>query len=512
MTEDKQNKEPLVILFGRTNVGKSTLFNCLIEKQQALVSDAAGTTRDSNYSHVNWRNLNFKLVDTAGIMEEKMIKKYLKSADFDVDKQVQDQAQGYLNKADLILFLVDTRDGLLGEDTKLARQLQKINNKPVLLVANKADNPRLRKEASEFNKLGLGEPLPISAASGSGTGDLLDSIYDLLDGKTGSSKKTTKIDEDIRVTILGKPNVGKSSLINQLIGEDRQIVSHVAHTTREPSDIMINHNEYNIKFIDTAGMHRKGFKNVKKVKEQKKVERLSIHKSLQTLRKADIALLVLDISKKITQQENKIAEAIVKNKCSFIIVANKWDAVEDRDTKYYTDLIHSHFPYATWAPIQFISAKTGEKIKHLKNLITTINEERHIELNDNILHKFLKQILRKHRPVKSKGTKHPYIHKLSQTQTDPPKFKIRIGAKDSLHDSYARFIENQLRKKFGFEGVPMTMYIAKNKSIHGQHEQFLKEKELKEEKLREQQSNEDESNSNENEDESNSNENEDESK
>jgi len=472
--EYMKKKEPLVILFGRTNVGKSTLFNCLIEKQQALVSDSAGTTRDSNFSLVSWRDIHFQLIDTAGIMEEKMIKKYLKSSDFDVDTQVQEQAKDYLKKADLILFLVDTKDGLLAEDRQLARQLQKINKRPVVLVANKADNPRLRKDAVEFNRLGLGEPLAISAASGSGTGDLLDVIHDHLKGKTGSSIKREKLIEDIRVTVLGKPNVGKSSLINKLLGEKKQIVSHVAHTTREPNDIMIKHGEYNIKLIDTAGMNRKGFKSVKKIKEQQKVERLSIHKSLQTLGRSDIALLVVDISEGMTQQEGKIAEAIVKNKCSLIIVANKWDAVEERNTKQYTREIHMQFPYATWAPIQFISAMTGEKIKHLKNLIVEVNEQRHIDLNDNTLNKFLKQILKKHRPVKGKGTKHPYIHELTQTQTNPPKFKIRIGAKDSLHDSYSRFIENQLRKKFGFVGVPMTMYIAKNKSIHGQHEQYLK--------------------------------------
>ncbi len=471
----KKNKEPMVVLFGRTNVGKSTLFNCLIEKQKALVSSTAGTTRDSNFSFVNWRGLNFRLIDTAGIIEEKLIKKYLKKEDFDIEKQVQKQAQDFLKKADLIVFLVDSKDGLLPDDKQLARKLQKINKKQIILAANKSDNPRLRKEAIDFNRLGLGEPLAISAASGSGTGDLLDKIYEHLIKIGATSKKQKKISSpDIKVTILGKPNVGKSSLINKLSGENQQIVSHIAHTTREPKDIVINWNEKNIKFIDTAGMNRKGFKNVKKLKEQQKLERLSIHKSLQTLARADIALLVIDISQKITQQEAKIAEAIVKNKCSFILVANKWDAIKNKDTKYYTQQIYSHFPYASWAPIQFVSALSGEKIKHLKNLILSINEQRKINLNDNALNKFLKQILKKHKPVKSKGTKHPYIHELTQTQTNPPKFKIRIGAKDSLHDSYIRFIENQLRKKFGFTGVPITIYIEKNKRIHGQHEQYLK--------------------------------------
>lgn len=475
-----KNKEPIVILFGRTNVGKSTIFNTLIEKQQALVSDVAGTTRDSNYSSMGWRDLNFKLVDTAGIIEEKLIKKYIKLEDFDVEKQVQYQAKTYLEKADLILFVVDSRDGLMPDDKQLARLLQKINDKKIILVANKSDNPRLRKDSVEFNQLGLGEPLPISASSGSGTGDLLDEIYENLKNWAGNPSSET-VREDINVTILGKPNVGKSSLINMLCGEEKQIVSHVAHTTREPNDIDISWREYNIKLMDTAGMHRKGFKNVKRIKEQQKVERLSIHKSLQTLRRADIALLMIDITEDITQQEAKIAEAIVKNKCAFIIVANKWDAIENKDTKYYTELIYSHFPYATWAPIQFISALTGEKINHLKDLIIEMDQNRHIDLSDNALNKFFKQILKHHRPVKSKGTKHPYVHKLTQTQTAPPKFNIKIGAKDSLHESYVRFVENQLRKKFGFIGSPLTFYIEKGKAVHGQHEQFLKPYDKKDE-------------------------------
>lgn len=465
-----------VILFGRTNVGKSTLFNTLIERNQAIVSPSAGTTRDSNYARVSWRDLNFELVDTAGIIEEKLIKKYTKEEDFDVEKQVQDQAQNFLKNADLILFLVDAHDGILPEDKELARALQKINDKPIILVANKADNPRLRKDSVEFMQLGIGEPVAVSAASGSGTGDLLDIIFKHLKGKKGTTKKVEEIDTDIKVTILGKPNVGKSSLINKLAGEQRQIVSHIAHTTREPNDIIINHAEKNIQLIDTAGMHRKGFKNVKRLKEQQKLERLSIGKSLQTLSRANVALLVIDITKDLSQQEGKIAEAIVKNKCSLIIVANKWDAIEDRDTKYYTEKIRIHFPYAKWAPIQFISAQTGEKLKHLKNMILEIDEQRKIELSDNVLSKFIKQVIKHHRPVKSKGTKQPYIHTFKQTQTNPPKFTLKIGARDTVHDSYIRFIENQLRQKFGFLAVPITIYVEKNRQIHGQHEQYLKNK------------------------------------
>jgi len=463
-----------IALFGRTNVGKSTLFNCLSEKNIALISEEAGTTRDSNESLVEWDGIEFNLIDTAGIIEEKLLTKYLKKEDYDVESQVQKQALGFLKSADIILFLVDARDGLLPDDKELAKRLKKISNKKIILVANKADKPSVRKDIAEFNKLGLGEPVPVSAATGSGTGDLLDIVTSYIkeEGfKVKAPKKEKDKNEYINVSILGKPNVGKSSLLNKLSGEEKQIVSHIAHTTREPNDTFITWKEKNIRLLDTAGMHKQGFKNVKNKKEREALERLSVNKSLATLKNADVALLVIDITKDLTQQESKIAEAIMKNKCSIIIVANKWDAVTDRDTKHYTLEINRRFPYATWAPIQFVSAKTGEKVKKLKDLIIEVEENRHIELNDNALNKFLKQAMKRVSPIKSKGTKKPYIHEFSQTQVTPPKFKVRIGAKDTLDESYVRYLENQLRRKFGFFGAPITIYVEKNKRIHGKHEE-----------------------------------------
>jgi GTP-binding protein len=475
MDNKKKEAYPMVVLYGRTNVGKSTLYNCLMEKRLALVSDIAGTTRDANDGLMEWRGLTMHLVDMAGAMEEKMMRANFKKDVFDVEKQVQDKAKKYLKEAKVIILVCDARDGLLPEDKEIAKGLQKKYRDRVILVTNKADNPRIRRETHEFQKLGLGEPVPVSAASGSGTGDLLDLIYERLkDEKKEMPAPTEKT--PLRITVIGKPNVGKSSLINKLCGENRQIVSHLPHTTREPKDIEINWKDREILFIDTAGMHKRGLKSVKRTREKESLERLSIGKSLSTLHDADIALLVIDISEEITQQEAKIAEAITNNKCGLIIVANKWDKVAERNTKAYTELIYSHFPYATWAPIQFISAKSGEKVEKLLDLALEIETQRHIELNDNILSKFIKQVISHHRPVKNKGTKKPYVHKFFQTKVCPPKFTLKIGARDTVHDSYVRFVENQLRRKFGFKGTPITIYVEKNRLIHGQHEQFLKKR------------------------------------
>ncbi len=476
-----KKKEKSIILYGRPNVGKSTLFNCLIERQQALVSDTPGTTRDHNEAKMEWRGLPFRLVDTAGVIDEKILRSYLKRDEFDVEKQVQAGLKRLTKEAAAIVFVVDSHDGLLAEDRQMARALMRVEGKEVILVANKADNPRRRKDAADFIRLGLGEPLPVSASSGSGTGDLLDRIYDVLGGKGKKMESTEETDETedtdcVRVSILGKPNAGKSSLINKLCGQNIQIVSHVPHTTREPKDIEISWKEKRIRLIDTAGMHKRGLKSVKNQKEREALERLSIGRSLATLQRAQVALLVLDINEEITQQDQKIAEAIMANRCSLIIVANKWDRVEKRDTKKFTEYIYGNFPFATWAPIQFTSALTGEKLDHLKDLITEIAADRQILLSDNAMSRFLASMIRHHRPVKAKGIKKPYVHCFKQTKADPPKFCLTIGARDTVHESYVRFLENQLRLKFGFRGAPLSIYVEKNRPVHGKNDNNSKPK------------------------------------
>lgn len=481
---------PKVVIFGRTNVGKSTLFNCLTEKKLALASAIEGTTRDIITTEIEWENKCFSLVDTGGIMDLKFLdqsntqkkKDKKERADKtetieDIDRQVQHKASDYLHKADIILFVVDVRDGLLPQDKEMVLTLKKMTQgkSNILLVANKADNPAQRKEISDFNKLGLGEPIPVSASTGSGTGDLLDIILDKFKElgikliPREEEERQKKIDS-VNVAIIGKPNVGKSSLVNSIIGEEKIIVSSVAHTTREPQNTYIEYNNEIINLIDTAGISKRGQKSAKQIKVKNALEKLSITKTLKSLRGADICLFMIDIKEGITHQEARIVQKIVESQVSIIIVANKWDLIEDKDTKTNSALIYDSLPFIRWAPIQFISAKTGSKVHNVLDLVLEVDKARKTTIADNALSKFLQKIIKRHKPAKAKGTKHPYIYELRQISTNPPRILLRIGSKDTIHFSYVRFIENRIREKFGFLGTPLKMSIEKNKRVHGQEE------------------------------------------
>ena len=450
-------KLSMVVIFGRTNVGKSTLFNCLIEKRQALVADREGTTRDSNIGLVNWRGRKFNLVDTGGIIDYNYLSNKTKANDT-IQAKVQKQAGRYLKQADLVLFLVDNKAGLLSPDKELALALKKIASlDKIILVANKVDKFAQRAKTVEFYRLGLGEPLAISAANGSGSGDLLDVIFNKI--KTIPILKINKetgleCQDEVRVCIIGKPNVGKSSLLNSILGYERVIVSPTPHTTREPQDTEIIYDNQPIKIIDTAGISRKA-------RLAPGLEKLGIAKSLAALARSDLALLVLDISQPITREDNRLADEIVKRKKSLIIVANKWDEVKERQTKKYTDYIKAKLPFIRFAPIQFTSALTGEKTKKILSLILEIKRERCRQLEQSALDDFLSQVIKFHRPTKGKGVKHPRISEFKQILTDPPKFILRIGIKEDLHFSYLRFMENRLRGDFGFLGTPITIKVVK---------------------------------------------------
>jgi len=464
---------PLVVIFGRANVGKSTLFNCLIEKRQALISDIAGTTRDSNLGQVNWQGQRFEIVDTGGIIDLKHLSKKTSRAD-DIADQVQRQACQYLKLADLVIFLVDNKTGLLPQDKEMALLIKKnVNIDKVLLAVNKVDAPKDRLKVSEFYKLSLGEPYPLSAANGSGTGDLLDIVVEKLanrNSKPVTQNSNTDDDEkelraagcELRVCIIGKPNVGKSSLLNSILGYERVIVSPEPHTTREPQHTKIIYKNQPILLIDTAGISKKGTKT-------KGLEKYGIAKSLAALAKSDVALMTLDISQPITHQDAKLIEEIVEAQKSFIFIANKWDAVEERDTKKYTDYLYAKLPFARFAPIQFTSAKTGEKIKKILDLSLQIAEQRKSQISDSQLNKFLSRIVKIHRPAKGKGVRHPRIREFRQTQVNPPKFEMKIGNTEDLHFSYIRFIENRLRETYGFLGTPLSISVVKNKNVHGAH-------------------------------------------
>ncbi len=452
---------PLIVICGRTNVGKSTLFNCLTEKKQALVSDIAGTTRDSNLGTVEWANSAFNLIDTAGLIDARILNGKKTNAD-DIDSQTQKQAFSYLNQADLILFLVDAKAGLLPEDRELAAGLKKNANylNKILLIANKVDSGRFVSEAAQFNKLGIGEPFTVSAATGTGTGDLLDIIIDRID----RNKKNKKIIEKINATpikacIIGKPNVGKSSLLNAILGYERVIVSPLPHTTREPQNTEINYHEYNISLIDTAGISKQG-------KKTDNLEKYGILKSLSSLDRADIALLVIDISEPIAHQDAKLVQEIVERGKSLIFIANKWDKLSNRDTKKMTQEIYDRLPFATWAPIQFISAKTGEKVNKILDLILEISEQRKLMLSDSQCEKFMKAVVKIHKPAKGKGLRAPHLYEFRQVKNNPPSFALRIGPNDNLHFSYVRFMENRLRERHGFTGTPLHIRVTKDKKSH----------------------------------------------
>lgn len=461
MNNTKHNL-PLVALLGRANVGKSTLFNCLIEKQQAIVSDIAGTTRDSNFGYVSWNNRDFELVDTAGIFDAKHLNHEFKKTEDTIDFLAQQQVRQTLDDAALILFIVDNRDGLLTEDRHLAAALKKNPEllKKTILVVNKVDSQKHANEAFNFVKLGLGQPRLISATTGSGTGDLLDEVVVRL--KPFADEKIIVEDrhDEIKICIIGKPNVGKSSLLNAVLGYERVIVSDEPHTTREPQDTLITWEGKKIRFVDTAGISRQGHKG-------DGLQTLGIGKSLHVLDKADIALLVFDVSEPITHQDAKIVGEIIERHKSLILIANKWDKIEKKDTKKWTQDIYHELPFASWAPIQFLSAKTGLKVGKIMELITTIAEARKIEISDSQLQKFLMKIVKIHLPAKAKGLKAPRIYEFTQVRSNPPMFEIRIGSKDNLHFSYVRFMENRLREKYGFTGTPIKMSVVNNKRVHG---------------------------------------------
>lgn len=464
---------PLVVIFGRTNVGKSTFFNCLREKNQALISNIAGTTRDSNIGEVEWQKKTFELIDTGGIMDLKYLAGEKAKTD-DIEAKVQEKAREMIKRADLILFMVDVQLGLLPQDRQMALMLKKIVKKSdsILLVANKTDKKSLRRELGDFYKLSLGEPIPISSATGSGTGDLLDIIVKKLP-KIKTTKKTieTEADQTIKVCILGKPNVGKSSLLNSILGEERVIVSPTPHTTREPQDTLLNYKDRMIKLIDTAGISKKGRQRAYKKGEIKiALEKRGIAKSLKALHAADIALLVIDINEPITRQDSKVVEEIINRKKSLIIIANKWDSIKERDTEKYKEYIYDSFPFIRWAPIQFVSALTGEKTGKIMDIVLEVDEQRKRELTPSQANTFLMKIVKIHKPAKGKGTKHPHIHKFEQMSSNPPEFLLRIGSKDDIHFSYVRFIENRLRDRFGFLGTPIRIEVVKNRAIHGKSE------------------------------------------
>jgi len=443
-----------VAIIGRVNVGKSTLFNRLISNDKAITSHVAGTTRDRNYATCSWKDMDFSLIDTGGLERQ---------SNDDIDEQIIEQAHKAILEADLILFVVDTRTGIMPNDSQLAKELKK-SNKPIILVANKCDNNKTRQYLAEFYKLNLDKPWPVSAVNGVGTGDLLDEVVvELKKLKNKKRDKTIKDDRKaIRVAIVGKPNVGKSSIINAILGEQRVIVSAIAHTTRDAQDIEFNFQGQKIILVDTAGMRRRSKKSSDAFEKQ------SVDQSIDSIKKADIAVLVTDVVQKLTWQDKHLIEEANAAGVGLIILANKWDLIENKtiDTvKEFEKYYQRFFPFIKWAPLIFSSAKKKLRINKILETIVAIYHEKNKIINENSLDKLLKSIIKRHKPSRGKGTKHPYIYSLKQLKTNPPVFAIKINFKSDLHDSYVRFIENNLRYKFGFEGTPIHIRVLKTQNL-----------------------------------------------
>ncbi len=481
-TVQLKNTLPTVAIFGRTNVGKSTLFNRLSDSHQALISDIAGTTRDANYATVSWTGRQFQLIDTGGLMDLKFLTDKKAQAET-IDEEVQKQVRRLIQAADVVLFVVDNKAGLLAEDKKIALILKRLmqDDNKIILVANKVDERKQAAAAGDFFKLGWGEPQLISASTGSGTGDLLDVILEKLkeikkeapaeENKLEDDERDSRIrgndsatfrddkfnaweDNKISVCLLGKPNVGKSSLLNAILGYKRVIVSPLEHTTREPQDTDIIYNEREIKIIDTAGISKHGH-------DRETLEKAGIRKTLTVLGQADIVLLVLDVSEPITHQDAKLVEEIFERKKSLIIIGNKWDLVEEHDSKKYEQMIYSELPFAHFVPIKLISAKNRARVNNIMDLILEIDAQRRLSISDSQLDKMLKSVVRRVRPTKGKGTRYPHIYEFKQLRTNPPRFMVRLGVNQSLAESYLKFLQNRLREKYGFVGTPLQISVIK---------------------------------------------------
>ena len=435
--------KPTVAIIGKPNVGKSTFFNYIVGSRISIVEDTPGVTRDRVYAETNWRGRNFTVVDTAGIEPE---------SDDTIISQMREQAKIAIDIADVILFLTDVKQGVTAADQEIAIMLKK-SKKPVVLVCNKADNmSRDRNEIYEFYNLGMGEPYPVSAANALGIGDVLDALYENFPEKSDDEDD----DGRIKVAVIGKPNVGISSLINKILGENRTIVSNIAGTTRDAIDTEYENEYGKYVLIDTAGIRRKS-----KVSES--IEKFSIMRTLLAIERADVCLMMIDANEGVTDQDAKIAGEAHEAGKGIIIVVNKWDEYEKETgtlEKYKKD-IYAKLSYLSYAPVIFISAKTGQRVDKLFNMINNVAEQNAMRLSTATLNQVINEAIAIVQPPTDKGKRLKILYG-TQVSTKPPTFVIFVNNKELFHFSYERYLVNQIRKEFGLEGTPVRI-IAREK-------------------------------------------------
>ncbi len=447
---------PRVALVGRTNVGKSTLFNRLLERQKALVSDIAGTTRDRNEGDCLWRGNVIRVIDTGGLDVE---------ATDEIEKQTIAQTKIAIKQADVILFVVDIKTGPLPQEQALARLLKK-SNIPVIVVANKAETPTERAQVNthEWYLQGLPTPVAVSALRGSGVGDLLDLVYETLIER-GIPPIASSEQEAIRVAVIGKPNVGKSTLLNALLGEERFITSPTAHTTREPNDTLFRVGDKAFLFIDTAGMRKSG-----KVKKAGGLEAQAVRRNEHVVRSADVTLFLIDASESIGTQEKTLAGFVKDSGSGVILIANKWDLIEQKTTttmNRYREYIAASIPFLKIAPVLFVSALTKQRVKTIFDAIETVQRNRTRWIDQKELDAFLKNALNAHTPSAGKGPSPPKILGIKQTDIAPPTFDLIVKAKreSTLSEGYVRFLVNRLSETFHLSGTPIRVHIRIARSV-----------------------------------------------
>jgi len=430
-----------VAIIGRPNVGKSTFFNYIIGKRIAIVEDTPGVTRDRIYAEATWRDRTFNLIDTGGIEP--------KSNDT-ILEQMKEQADIAIALADVIVFMTDIKQGVTAADQDIATMLRK-SGKPILLVCNKADKfgDKEQDEIYEFYNLGLGDPYAISAANAKGIGDLLDAIYEAL-----PKEEETEDDSDvIKVALIGKPNVGKSSLVNYILGENRMIVSDIAGTTRDAIDSEFENEQGKYIFIDTAGLRRKS-----KVTEN--IEKYSIARTLLAIERSDVCVLMIDATEGVTEQDTKIAGEAHEAGKGVIIVVNKWDAYEKENgtLEKYTKEVYEKLSYLSYAPILFLSAKTGQRVHKLFEMINHVASQNALRVSTATLNQVLNEAIAIVQPPTDKG-KRLKIFYMTQASTKPPTFVVFVNDKKLFHFSYERYLVNQIRKEFGLSGTPVRMIV-----------------------------------------------------
>ena len=435
--------KPVVAIIGKPNVGKSTFFNYLIGERKSIVEDTPGVTRDRVYGETTWRGKAFTVIDTGGIEF---------GAKDSITEQIKIQAEIAIDLADCIVFMTDVTSGVTSQDQDIALVLKK-SKKPVILAVNKVDDfKRFENDVYEFYNLGFGDPTPVSSSHSKGIGDVLDKVYELLPDSDSQE------DEDrIKVCLIGKPNVGKSSLINKILGENRLIVSDVAGTTRDSIDSYFENDHGKYIFIDTAGLRRHS-------KIDENIEKYSVLRTELAIERSDVCLLMIDCMEGVTEQDAKIAGLAHESGKAVIIVINKWDQFdkENGTLENYTKDVYNKLSYLSYAPILFISAKTGKRVENLFELINEVSENNQLRVKTSVLNELLAEAIAMVQPPTDKG-KRLKIYYMTQVATKPPTFAIFVNSKKLFHFSYERYIVNKIRETFGFKGTPIRM-LTREKS------------------------------------------------